>query len=94
MKNVQVKGRFTSGAGNPVVVHAERHEIKVVDSLDDSLYVIFHYEADEFRLGLYNVNGHTLDITDTSASHVRVDSANNLTFWLEVRVVLRDASSV
>ena len=86
----EVKGRFSSGPSKPIIAYAEydmqQHEIKVVDSQDNSIYIIFTKDKQVFSIKEYKVHTFTLQITDASNDHMRVDSEDDFALWIEIRL--------
>ena len=64
----------------------QQHEIKVVDSQDNSIYIVFTKDKQRFFIKEYKVHTFTLQITDASNDHMRVDSENDLALWIEIRI--------
>ena len=87
----EVKGRFSSGASKPILAYAEhnmqQYEIKVVDSQDNSIYIIFIKDTQGFSIKEHKIHNFTLQITDASNDHVRVDSEDDFALWIEIRLV-------
>jgi hypothetical protein len=86
----EVKGRFSSGPSKTIIAYAEydmqQHEMKVVDSQDNSIYIIFTKDKQVFSIKEYKVRTSTLQITDASNYHMRVDSEDDFALWIEIRL--------